>query len=216
MFLRTEERAEARLNTPEPSHIVPAMKKIALTMVLAAAIALPAAAQSSEVGFLYGGSARAEVDREVISGGDLDDSFSFDNNSLDFYWATDFDEDTRFKLKVGRIESIVSSPVEITDDDDETVTVRADAVGDIEHASGLVEYRFSEFFGTTGLFAGVGLYRAQADGETETDYGFQAGVTGDFPLNRRYGVIVEGAYHWTNLEFRPKYITVGAGLRVRF
>ena len=111
---------------------------------------------------------------------------------------------------------MVSTPIAGTDDHDDPLVLRRDAMGDVEHISGDIEYRFSEFYGTTGLFAGVGMYRAEAEGETETDYGFNAGVTGDFPISRRYGVILDATYHWTNLEFRPKYLTVGAGLRVRF
>lgn len=217
MFLHANHDTPARLNAPQASLIVPRMKKIALTLVLAAAVSLPASAQSSEFGFTYGGTMRVSVDGEsVVTGGDIDDSFSFDNNSIDLYWATDFNEDTRFKIKAGRIESVVSTPVNLTDNEDDPLVLRSDALGDIEHLEGIIEYRFREFYGTTGLFAGVGMYRAQSEDARETDYGLTAGVTGDFPISRRYGVIVEGAYHWTNLQFRPRFITAGAGLRVRF
>ena len=43
-----------------------------------------------------------------------------------------------------------------------------------------------------------------------------AGVNSDFPISRRYGVLLEAAYHWTHAEFQPRYLTLGAGLRVSF
>jgi hypothetical protein len=191
------------------------MKKMALLLILAAATALPAAAQSPEFGVLYGGSSRASA-----KGVDLDDSksgdnFSFKNTSIDLYWASEFEPDSRFKIKVGRIEATTGFPTEVTLPNGTKRIDRSDFEGEIEHASGLIEYRFSEFYGSTGLFAGVGLYRMQGGGRSETDYGFQGGVNGDFPINRRYGVIVEGTYHFTNLEFRPKYITVSGGIRFK-
>ncbi|HWW62711.1 MAG TPA: hypothetical protein VN181_15155, partial [Thermoanaerobaculia bacterium] len=95
--------------------------------------------------------------------------------------------------------------------------VRADVDGEVEHVEGLVEYRFSEAFGSTGLYAGAGLYRSEANGqETRTDYGFLAGVTADFPLSRRYGVIADAGYHWTGGDFRARYVTAGVGLRFSF
>ena len=204
-----------RLNASNPSLIVPAMKKMALMLALATAIALPAAAQSTEFGFLYGGSSRASAKGIDLVNSKSGDGFSFQNSSIDLYWSSEFEEDSRFKIKLGRIEGTTGFPTEVTLPDGSKRIDRSDSEGQIEHASGLIEYRFSEFFGSTGLFAGVGLYRMQGGDRSETDYGFQGGVNGDFPINRRYGVIVEGTYHFTNLEFRPKYITVSAGLRFK-
>ncbi len=39
---------------------------------------------------------------------------------------------------------------------------------------------------------------------------------GDFPLSRRYGVVVEGTYHWVNYHYRPRYLTLTGGLRITF
>ena len=43
------------------------------------------------------------------------------------------------------------------------------------------------------------------------------GVSALFPLNRTYAIAVEGAYHWINVYSpRPRYVTLGAGLRISF
>jgi hypothetical protein len=92
-----------------------------------------------------------------------------------------------------------------------------DPNGKIEHVDGIVEYRFSEPYGYTGLFVGAGLYRQKTNTREESDYGYQAGVSGLFPLNRTYAVAIEGAYHWVNVYTpRPRYVTLGAGLRIAF
>jgi hypothetical protein len=89
--------------------------------------------------------------------------------------------------------------------------------GEIQHIEANVEYRFSEPFGTTGLFAGIGFYRQSGDdSESTTNYGVNGGVNADFPLSRRYGIVVEGTYHWTSADFQSRYMTVAAGLRVSF
>ena len=42
------------------------------------------------------------------------------------------------------------------------------------------------------------------------------GVNGDFPINPRFGLVVEGAYHMTRLETHARFVTATAGLRVSF
>ena len=110
-----------------------------------------------------------------------------------------------------------------------TGTARTDIPkGSIEHIDALIDYKFSEPFGSTGLYAGVGLYRQrgnltnaaipadQRGSQTETNYGFQGGVNGDFPLSRRAGVIAELAYHWIAYNYKVRYLTLSGGLRFSF
>lgn len=178
-------------------------------LALTLAGALPAAAQSTEFGVLLGGSSRASVKGTKTAGDGVDEGFSFSNNSVDIYYSRQLEPDTNFKIKAGRIQGAVAFP-------DDASGGRLDVDGELQHIDGLIEYRFSEIFGSTGLFAGVGLYRAQGGNRSETDYGFSGGVNADFPLSRNYGVIVEGTYHVTNLEYRPRYVTVSGGLRFSF
>lgn len=204
-----------RLNRPYPSHILPAMRKTAFLLAILLIGALPAAAQTTEFGVLFGGSKRV-TDDELVGPDPINDGFSFSNNSFELYYALQIDPGTMFKIKAGRIEGPVGFPGTAIVDG-ETRTVRVDAEGEVQHIEGLIEYRFSEPFGSAGLFAGIGAYRHEAPGfDSATDYGFAVGVTADFPLTRRYGVILDGTYHFTKHEFSPRYLTVSGGLRFGF
>ena len=124
------------------------------------------------------------------------------------------DEDVFLKLKAGRIETQVAEAYSVAGEDG---TFRRDAEGEVQHADAVIEYRFAEPYGKTAIFGGVGLYRQSGDGiASSNNFGWSAGINTDFPLSRRYGVILEAAYHWTNAEFHPRYLTVGGGLRIGF
>ena len=195
------------------SNIFAAMKKTSIVLAVLVFGTLPLAAQSTEFGVIYGGSARSTDDSPVI-GESLDDDFSLSSSAIDFYYGVELDPGTMFKVRVGRIET----PVGLTSVEGE----RSDVEGQVEHLDAIIEYRFSEPFGSAGLFGGIGLYRQTgtptpgASEISETDYGFLVGVTADFPLSRRYGVVLDATHHWTKLPFKPRYLTAGAGLRIRF
>jgi len=177
------------------------MKKTALLLVVLAFAALPAAAQHNEFGILFG--ATRPMKSDAGKG-------SFDSGLRQFYYAMQLEQGTMFRLEVARMKTKTAFPVDGGGFD-------IDENGSIEHASGLIEYRFSEPYGYTGLFAGAGLYRQKTNGRSESDYGFQVGLDALFPINRTYAVVVEGAYHWINVYSpRPRYVTVGAGIRMAF
>ena len=205
------------MNDLTPSLIVAAMKKTLLVLAVLAVIAMPAAVEASEAGVIFGGSKRVAGDDQPAPGTELlGDSFSFSNSTIDVFFGFELDSSTNFKLRAGRIEGPVGFREE-TVAGPQITEVRRDVEGEIQHVSGLVEYRFSEAFGSTGLFGGVGLYRQEAPGfSSATDYGFVVGVNADFPLSRRYGVILDATYHMTKLDFAPRYLTVGAGFRIAF
>lgn len=197
-----------------PSRIVPAMRKTAFLLAISLFSALPALAQT-EFGVLYGGSKRViHANNQAAFGTTLrNPSFSLSNSSVDLYYAVQIDPGTMFKLQVGRIDG----PVAIREAAPDGTTVRRDVNGQVQHVEGVVEYRFSEPYGSTGLFAGIGMYRHTASGSgSTTDYGLPLGVTADFPITRRFGFIVAATYHLTNADFRPRYLTVGGGLRLAF
>jgi hypothetical protein len=200
-----------------PSFIVPAMKKAAVFLAFSLIIAAPMAAQTTEFGVLFGGSKRVEKHSEAATGTQLmNPGFSFSNSAVDLYYAMQVDPGTMFKVQVGRIDGPVAFRETETRGGD-VVTVRRDVDGQVQHAEGIVEYRFSEPFGSTGLFAGVGMYRQTATGmNATTDYGFPFGVTADFPISRTYGFIVAATYHLTNADFRPRYFAASAGFRIGF
>lgn len=200
-----------------PSLIVPAMRKAAVFLAFSLIIAAPMAAQTTEFGVLFGGSKRVIKNREAASGTDLlNPGFKFSNSSVDIYYALQVDPGTMFKVQVGRIDG----PVAFREQEvrgANVVNVRHDVNGQVQHVEGLIEYRFSEPYGSTGLFAGVGMYRQTAQGvNSTTDYGFPIGLTADFPITRTYGFIAAATYHFTNADFRPRYLTVSGGLRIGF
>ena len=194
------------------SLIVPAMKRAVLVIALMALSAPVFAQNATEFGVLVGGSRRFVKEGTEDPASRLDSNFSFGNNAIDLYWATEIDSDTQFKIKAGRIETPIAVPSE-TDP-----AARQDVEGEVQYLDAIVEYRFEEAYGSTGLFGGAGLYRQSADGvESTRDFGFTAGVNADFPLSKRYGVILEAAYHWPRgVEFQPRYLTVGGGFRIAF
>jgi hypothetical protein len=185
------------------------MTKTALVLTLLLLAAVPAMAQTSAFGIAVGGvNFRASAaDRDAGLPGN--NSWKFGDSVKEAWFSVQLDPGTNFKIKVGEMDSVTT----FIDPADST---RKHFDGKVDHIDGIVDYRFSEPFGSTGLFGGVGLYRQHGGGFEETDYGFTAGVNGDFPLSPRYGVVVEAAYHWTHFETRPQYITATAGLRINF
>ena len=193
-------------------HIVGRMKKTAFLLALILLSAVPTFAQSSEFGVLVGATRRVIGDDDTLGGAALDDKFELSNTSIELFYAFELDRGTYFKIKAGRLEAPVAFGIGPDDD-----RARVDAEGEIQHVDGVVEYRFNEPYGSTGFFVGAGLYRQKADTfDTETDFGFSGGINADFPLSSRYGVITEAAFHWTSFEFNPRYVTVSAGLRMKF
>ena len=209
------------------SLIVPAMKRTLFLVALILVSAAPSFAQSTnEFGVIFGGSRRFIDDAVSVANPPesdfIESNFSFSNNSLELYWAMPIEEGLFLKFKGGRVESEVGIPgrtpnPEAPNDRNRDLTTRRDVRGDMAHVETLVEYRFDEPFGSTGLFGGLGYYRLSADDEdTQDSWGVTAGVTADFPITRRYGVVLEGSYHWIRSELQPRYMTVGGGLRVSF
>jgi hypothetical protein len=206
------------------------MIKTALALILLTLVALPAFAQTSELGIAFGGVSRRPLGSDKGSDPALSSGWNFGSSVKEIYYSIVVQPGMRFKIKAGEMDSkltfVTTTPPPPPDTPPTTrrtqrkrtaaTSVRHNVNGQVEHIEGIVDYRFSEPFGSTGLFAGAGLYRQKGGGRNETNYGLSAGVNGDFPLSRRYGIIVEGTYHWTNFDARSRYITATAGLRISF
>jgi hypothetical protein len=201
---------------PLKVHIVRSMRRTAFLLAFVLIGAVPMTAQSSEFGVLIGGSKRMIDEGNAAPGAQLiDESFKFSNQSIDLFYGFQLDPGTMFKIKAGRIETPVAVVQDVAGAPEGT-QFRRDVDGEVQHVEGIIEYRFSEIFGRTALFGGIGAYRHEADNTSTVDFGWTAGVNADFPLSRRYGVILEGAYHWTKSDFDPRYLTVSGGLRIAF
>ncbi|HJQ39388.1 MAG TPA: hypothetical protein VKB93_19780 [Thermoanaerobaculia bacterium] len=192
------------------------MKRASLLLALTLFSALPLLAQAShEVGLLVGGSRRF-INNGLREGGVdwLDSSFSFSNNAVDLYWAQQIESEIYVKFNVGRIETQIAEAYQIAGVEG---NFRRDAEGEVQHVDMVAEYRFSEPYGSTGIFGGLGLFRQSAEGlETTNNYGYILGVNGDFPLTKRYGILIQGTYYWTRGDFRARYATLSGGLRIAF
>lgn len=191
------------------------MKRTLFLVALIALSTLPALAQTSEFGVIVGGSRRF-VDGAAAENGVefIESNFSFSNNAFDLYWKIALEDELAIRLNAGRIETPVAFAYEIAGNPN---TLRKDVQGEVQHAEIAADYGFSEIFGSSSIHAGVGLYRQSGPGfDTTTDFGASVGVSADFPMTRRYGVVVDGTYHWVRSDFQPRYLTIGAGLRVSF
>ncbi len=204
--------------------IVTAMRNTAFLLAFLIVSAAPAVAQTSQVGLLIGGTKRLISHTDQARGLGISDNFKFSNSDREIFYGVQLDPGTWFKIRGGQIEGPVAFQYTTGGG-----TARTDIPkGKVEHIDAVIDYRFSEPFGTTGLFAGAGLYRQRATladaaipveqrgVQTETNYGFLGGVNGDFPITRRTGFIVEATYHWINYNYKVRYVTLGGGLRFTF
>jgi hypothetical protein len=187
------------------------MKKTLILLGFSLVAALPVFAQHNEIDLLIGG-AKA---MKTLAGGKSDFQHGFEEIS----YGVSMEQDTIFKIKLGRMTATTAFASHDKDAKGNNIVdpANVDAKGQIEYADAVIEYRFSEPFGSTGLFAGTGLYRQSGVNKQESDYGFMGGVNGLFPITRNIGVSAEAAYHWAHFyNPKPRYVTLGVGLRFAF
>jgi hypothetical protein len=200
------------------------MRKIGIPLAFLLLSAMPAFAQTSEFGLLIGGSKRLISRSDQANGIGISDNFKFSNSDREVYYGVQLDPGTFFKIKAAQIEGPVAFRYSTVEGNARTDVKK----GKVEHVDAVIDYRFSEPFGSTGIFAGVGLYRQQASitdtavpveqrgNQSETNYGFLGGINGDFPMTRRTGFIAELTYHWINYNYKVRYLTLAGGLRFTF
>jgi hypothetical protein len=192
------------------------MKKTLILLGLSLVAAVPVFAQSNEIGLLVG-IAKA---MKTPGGGKSEFKHGFEEIS----YGVAMEQDAIFKIKLGRMNAKTAFASSDKDDKGNNIVDPGDVDpdGQIEYADAVIEYRFSEPFGSTGLFAGTGLYRQSGRSATgsnlsESDYGFVGGVNGLFPISRNIGISAEAAYHWVHFyNPKPRYATIGVGLRLAF
>lgn len=178
--------------------IVRGMKKLLAVLSLLFFASAPAVAQSSGFGFLAGGAQPADDGL----------TYKLDNTVQEAFYDTQLEPGTLFRIKIGQTETERDPPPV------EAPGFELD--GKIEYIDAFVEYRFSEVFGSTGLFAGPGLYRRRFGNDEETNYGLAGGVNALFPVTRRFGVVGEITYRWANFENDRAFLTATGGLRITF
>ena len=83
------------------------------------------------------------------------------------------------------------------------------------------EYRYQESYYESGLFIGLGAYRlsgtnALGRSDDQTSVGLTAGVTGEIPVTRRLGILLEVSGHYVNLREAKLYGIAHGGLTWHF
>lgn len=77
------------------------------------------------------------------------------------------------------------------------------------------EYRFQQTYYESGVYLGVGGYRLRGNrfdgrGQEQTSVGLNVGITGEFPINPHFGILLEISGHYVNLD-EAKMFAMGHG-----
>lgn len=83
------------------------------------------------------------------------------------------------------------------------------------------EYRFRESYYESGIYIGLGGYRLEGtafDGRDKSDtaVGLAIGATGEFPLTRHLGVLVELSGHYADFDEAQFFVMGHAGVAIHF
>lgn len=78
------------------------------------------------------------------------------------------------------------------------------------------EYRFNDLYYESGVFMGLGVYQLGDGVESDEGVGLTLGVTGEFPINERFSVMVELVGHYADLDAASTHATVHAGVAYHF
>lgn len=83
------------------------------------------------------------------------------------------------------------------------------------------EYRFQETYYDSGVYLGLGGYRlrgTRSDGSDtdKTSVGLTVGITGEFPINRWVGVLLEISGHYADLDEAQIFAMAHGGVAFHF
>jgi len=92
---------------------------------------------------------------------------------------------------------------------------------ELTYATVAGEYRWREVYYTSGVYLGLGAYDLQGTGpggggESDTAPGAVFGLTGEFQLHRRVGLLVELSGHWVDFEEANVFAMGHAGIAIHF
>ncbi len=174
-----------------------------LAVLLALCGLLPAPAQAQE---LYNYTVFGSFGLGGAPGSDTDDSLGNNGYQLGFSLVTE--PRTHLGLRLGELSF-----------DDEPQGGLLDA--DLTYLTLGGEYRFRETYYDSGIYLALGGYRlegtdALGNSDEETAVGLALGLTGEFDINRRFGVLVELSGHYTDLDAFDLLVLGHIGLAVHF
>lgn len=177
---------------------------IALAAILALCGLAPAPAQAQE---LYNYTVSAMVGLGGAPDSDTDDSLG--NGTYQLGLSLVAEPRTHLGLRLGRL----------TFDEDDLQGGLFDS--ELTYATLAGEYRFREAYYDSGIYFGLGGY--QLDGTDvlgnsadDTAVGVVLGLTGEFEINRRFGVLVELSGHYTDLDAIDLLVLGHVGVAVHF
>jgi len=94
------------------------------------------------------------------------------------------------------------------------------STADLSYLTVAGEYLFNEGYYVSGLFFGIGAYDLETHdpqgSENDTGIGASLGVTGEFAISKRIGVLVELSLHWADLDAVSLFGLGHAGMVVRW
>jgi hypothetical protein len=222
--------------------IVTGTMKKALLVISLLLVSAPLFAQSQEFILMFGGARRQASSSDRRESTLQTDNFDLGGSVREVSWGMELEPGTMFRIKGGAFDSAVrfhnpdftTNPAANTPCTDNAPTTCRNLPfvnGTVTHVEAIIDYRFNEAFGTTGLFAGAGLYRQRGNSPTaypvgtavastasmdETKWGASVGVDSNFPMTRTIGLYLEGTYHFINFRDHARAITATAGLRFAF
>lgn len=166
------------------------------------ALAPVAAAQDYHIFTVHGG---------VGFGGsvDADPGDGIDHGSWQLGVGMITEPRTLFEVRVGQIGFSSDEPLENLLDADLTYLTLAG------------EYKFDQTYYESGIYLGLGGYQLEgvdaggADRD-DTGFGLVLGVTGEFPITRRFGVLVEFSGHYADLDTAQFFAMGHAGVAFHF
>lgn len=177
---------------------------IALLTVGTLVAAAPAAAQVQET-YTFSGSLLAGLAGST----DADPGNGIDNVALQLGFNFVIKPRTQLALRLGRFD---------LDSDDRFGGLR-DA--ELTYLTVGGEYRLSEGYYDSGVFAGLGVYDldgtpVSGDADSQTAAGLHLGALGDFTLTRRLSFLVELSGHYVDLDDANFFVMGMAGVGFHF
>jgi hypothetical protein len=142
-------------------------------------------------------------------GGSLDEDAGYGNQSFQLGLAVLREDLVHVGLRLNRTEF----------DADDRLNTIYDAT--LTYLTLGAEYRYVESFYDSGLYAGIGAYKLEGTeitghDQSETAIGLALGVTGDFPINNKFAVLVEISGHITDLENSGNFALAHIGIAYHF
>ncbi len=172
---------------------------------LAGTIALPGAAQAQElytytIGVLGG----------VGGSSDVDPGSDFGNHGFQVNFGLVTEPRTLLNLRIGQLSL------------DRKPTFGSLTSANLTYADIGGEYRFDETYYQSGVYFALGAYRLNGkraiDGSSrdQTSIGGALGLTGEFPINSHFGILLEISGHYTPLDEAKIFAMGHAGVAFHF